>query len=98
MTGEQAFKRILKDIGIYTVYLNDRKKAGRKGFNYLPTEASFANIINSSFCWVDTDHYIMWTRLYHYHASYLPCKEMVNDRLTYDYHINCLNEIVKVSI
>lgn len=98
MTGEQAFKRILKDIGIYTAYLDDRKRVGRKGFDYLPTEESFASIINCSFCWADTNHCTMWTRLYQSSPSNLPCKKMVNDRLTYDLYINCLNKIVKECI
>ena len=95
MTGEQAFKRILKDIGIYTVYLNDRKTAGERwGFPNNTAGMPLRHIINWSFVWDETGHSSMWRRLYQASVSISPCEELIKDYY-YDSYINCLNKIVK---
>ena len=95
MTGKQAFKRILKDIGIYTVYLNDRKTAGEwYGFPNNTEGMPLRHIINWSFCWDETDHGTMWRRLYQASVSISSCEELIKDYY-YDSYINCLTKIVK---
>ena len=98
MTGKQAFKRILKDIGIYTVYLNDRKMAGeRYGFPNNTAGVPLRHIINCSFCWDETGHSTMWRRLYQARVSISSCEELIKDHY-YDSYINSLTKIVKECI
>lgn len=98
MTGKQAFKRILKDIGIYTVYLNDRKTVGeRRGFPNNTAGMPLSHIINCSFCWDETSHKTMWCRLCQASPSRFSCEELIKDYY-YDSYINCLNRIVKECI
>ena len=90
----KKFKRLLKDIGVYSVWLKERKK-------YLATEyrkitndnifrpvKSFPNnvgeIINLSFIWSDTNNRMMWIELFrktHYKSIDNCLSEQITDDL-----------------
>ena len=60
-------KRLLKELGIYKVYISDRKKDGHEDPFSLVRDMSHghtvAYLIDSSFIWSNTDHEKMWHEL-----------------------------------
>ena len=71
MTNEEkikAFKRLLKELGIYKAWMRNRKKhceqAGVKNFYAPISNPCLQDIINSSFAWVSTDCPPLWSLLW----------------------------------
>ena len=97
MTDKQAFIRLLKELGIYNVYLNDREVA-RKGrtfpkFNTFITP-HLKHHIMKSFCWSATKHQRMWMHIYSSCAGIYTCEKILwNDDM-----MNELKIIVKECI
>ena len=79
------FKRVLKELGIYKVYLEDRKRVGVHGILHIKQTLMgdphpLNSFINCSFCWSDTNHETMWLRLYQTKAAQYTCEEvLMND-------------------
>ena len=95
----RAFIRILKEIGIYRLYINCRKEYlsdrdiiyTRKNifaFNY--SKISFSEIIDRNLSWYATDCEDLWVRLYD-ETQGMKCTEIAKS----DYKINCMKKIVK---
>ena len=70
MTNEQIkyFKRVLKEIGIYTIWIKERKKSTHgisedELINFNPY-LSFASMIDNSFWWDETKHPCLWNKIY----------------------------------
>lgn len=94
MTDRQAFVRLLKELGIYNVYLNDREVAGygRTFPKFSSFHAPYLNYyIMNSFCWTVTKHRRMWIYMYTSTAGIYTCEQILwNDGL-----INELKTIVE---
>ena len=94
MTEKQAFMRVLKELGIYNVYLNDREVAGygRTFPKFSSFKAPYLNYyIMNSFYWSVTKHRRMWIHMYRSTAGIYTCEEILWD----DGLINELKTIVK---
>ena len=65
MTEKQAFMRVLKELGIYRVYLEDLKIASaHSGPRFITTyDDSFAELIDWSFSWARTRHKELYLHL-----------------------------------
>lgn len=65
----KAFKRLLKELGIYKAWMRNRKKhcvkTDNKNFFGPLNNLSLQDIINSSFAWVLTDCPPLWSLLWH---------------------------------
>ena len=71
MTNEEkikAFKRLLKELGIYEAWMRNRKNhceiIGSKNFYAPISNPCLQDIINSSFAWVLTDCMPLWDLLW----------------------------------
>ena len=70
MTNVQKFKRFLKELGIYSVWLKERKKfikkhrPGEEIFRYaIAYGYNVGEIINLSFWWDETSNENLWCKL-----------------------------------
>ena len=65
----KAFKRLLKELGVYKAWMRNRKnhciKTGSKNFFGPLNNIHLQDIINSSFAWVSTDCPPLWSLLWH---------------------------------
>ena len=61
----KRFKRILKELGIYTAYIRERKKYAPDGgvFSVAGRYSSLSSIIDYSFTWADTKNPELWPEL-----------------------------------
>ena len=69
MTDKQAFIRLLKELGIYKVYMDDLKLATsgkHKIVDY--NNHTFSYLMDRSFTWDDTRHYELY-----WHLSWADC-------------------------
>lgn len=86
MTNEQirCFKRVLKELGIYTIWIKERKKSTHvvnedELINFNPYQ-TFASIIDDSFWWDETTHPCLWDRLYVAKPSKKTIDELAKDQ------------------
>lgn len=75
------FIRILKDIGLYHVWIKERKKYifNTKRHLFPNLRKTFAEIICDSFYWENTSNEMLWHNLYYSGVSYNFCHRIVND-------------------
>ena len=72
----KLFKRLLKELGLCKIYIQDNKickiKSLRKTIEHLNNnyeENDYdtpSEVINQSLCWADTAHELLWSALYDY--------------------------------
>jgi hypothetical protein len=69
----KCFKRILKELGLYSAYIRERKKLcpTNNVFSVAERYKSLSVIINYSFTWSDTNNAEIWAELCHI-SSYSP--------------------------
>lgn len=89
-------KRLMKELGLYTVYIKDRKITGHEDpfsiANDISKENSFSYLIDCSFLWGDTMHNTMWRELCL--STNAKWAEVLNDRR----EMQRLKEIVNIYI
>ena len=63
----KCFKRILKELGLYSVYIRERRKLRPTNnvFSVVERHKSLSIIIDYSFTWNDTDNSEIWSELCH---------------------------------
>lgn len=95
----RAFIRILKEIGIYHLYINCRKEylsnrsrqyTRKNIFEFNSPIISFSEIIDCNLSWYDTNCEDLWIKLYD-ETRGMKCTEITES----DYKINCMKKIVK---
>lgn len=89
-------KRLMKELGLYRVYIEDRKITGHEDpfniANDIGKENSFSHLIDCSFCWESTRHDTMWRELCL--STNAKWAEVLNDRC----EMQRLKEIVNIYI
>ena len=102
MTEKQAFMRVLKELGIYRVYLEDLKVASAQnsGPSFPGTyDDSFSELIDWSFVWSRTRHMELYKHLHNTTFSEAPSSMILDDeyslmklrKIVHDY-INIVND------
>ena len=86
MNRIKHFKRILKELGIYSIYIRDIKnqRIGSLEKNLGDVE-TFSQLIDESFTWSFTENEQLWEKLYD-----ITCGRYCEDMI---YNKECLNEI-----
>ena len=95
----KKFKRLLKELGIYSVWLKEIKSHLKRNNRKIPIKIKFNHIgeyacnvgevINLSFCWAETNNETMW-RMLSNKTYCLSIEECLSDE-----HIGNLKKIVK---
>lgn len=86
-------KRLLKELGIYTIWIKNRKKElhGSQSLHFWSLPRFFNNIIDDSFTWSATKEELLWEELYD--NTY--CDNTPSEILRHNYMVEELKEICK---
>ena len=92
---KKAVKRLLKELGLFHIWIKNRKSYGRGNFNlqlFWQLPDNFARFIDESFTWSATKEEWLWEELYDnsYCQDYTP-----SEILRHNYMVEELKEICK---
>ena len=91
----KEFKRALKELGIYNLYINSRKHKlrGCSKTDFFLKLDYFSSIIDQSLTWINTGHPNLWSYLYE-ETKYTRCSQLVKDEAL----IKRLRQIVEIEL
>ena len=69
-TEIRCVKRLFKELGIYNVWIKNRKKQLTHKENFWALPSTFCNLIDRSFIWSLTNENKLWDELYNNIISY----------------------------